>query len=405
MDVAWSPDGRRLAVAARLQVQVRDAATGEEVLVLRGLAQAVPNSSGFNASARFSPEGKSLLAVCHDSYYSLAEWSVGEPPASGRTGPGGPEAAETARRLQAAERRAAVRLLADRRGFESHAEGWYAPDSLRFRHHYRYACAAALTSPQEFLQRAAMHERAGRLDAARADLDRTVELAQGDFLVLGDVGHFEARHGRWDRAAPAFAKCLAANPDRALSWLSCADVALIHGDGDGHRRHCREALRRFALETNPWVAASLAWGWLLRPDFSAEGRADGEIALQLADRAVAPPEGEPNNRFFALTKALAEYRAGRLQAADEWLTRAEKHRDEGGDGVLTSLCRALVDQGRGWPDAARQALDRADQIGKKHWPQGKNAAYTEDWQAWAWAQRLRAEAEALCKIDPAPKAP
>ena len=53
MDVAFSPDGRRLAVAARLQVKIMDAATGEEVLILRGLTQVVPNSNGFNASARF----------------------------------------------------------------------------------------------------------------------------------------------------------------------------------------------------------------------------------------------------------------------------------------------------------------------------------------------------------------
>src|SRR5262249_36972448 len=46
MDLAFSPDGRRLAIAARLQVKILDAATGEGVLILRGLSQVVPNTHG-----------------------------------------------------------------------------------------------------------------------------------------------------------------------------------------------------------------------------------------------------------------------------------------------------------------------------------------------------------------------
>jgi WD40 repeat protein/serine/threonine protein kinase/tetratricopeptide (TPR) repeat protein len=400
MDVAWSPDGRRLVVAARLQVKIMDAATGEEVLILRGLAQVVPNSNGFNASARFSPDGKSLLAVCNDSPYGVAEWSVeGAPAASGGTGP---DAAETARRLQAAERRAAIRLL-------SRKDAWDGLDSLTFRHNYRYACAAALASPREFLKRAEMHERAGSPDAAQHDLDRALVLGEEDFLVLDSVADIEAKHGHWDRAAVAFAKALALRPDRVHGWFNRADADLARGDHDGYRRHCREMLRRFAQLTDPNEAAGVAWRCLLLPDPPNEGADDREIAGKLAERAVTPPEGNPDYRRFAVARALAEFRAGHLQAADEWLTRGEKHLDHWmkstGEEALLFFCRALVQQSLGRLDAAREALDRADQIAKKHWPQGDHTADMGAWWVWVHAQALRGEVEAMRKTASAPKSP
>jgi WD40 repeat protein/tetratricopeptide (TPR) repeat protein len=384
MDVAWSPDGRRLAVAARLQVKIMDADTGEEVLVLRGLRQVVPNANGFNASARFSPDGKSLLAICCDGPYSVAEWSVEE-------APGGSE--EMARRLRAAERRAANRLLAT-------MHEWDAPDSLTFRHNYRHVCEAALASPWEFLERAVMHERVGRPDAARADRDRALGIAPDDFMAAYDVGLCEARNGCWDRAAAAFAKALAARPARFAIWIHGADVDLARGDRGGYRRTCREMLRQFAQTTYYYEAAPIAWRCLLLPDSSNEGGEERELAGPLADRAVTPPEGKPDDFFSALTKALAEYRAGHFQAADEWLSRAEKHVDDGvrGDGkdALLHLCRALVQQRLGQAAAARVALERADRIVKERWPQGdRTANMGGGWWVWVHAQALRREAEAL----------
>jgi hypothetical protein len=69
------------------------------------------------------------------------------------------------------------------------------------------------------------------------------------------------------------------------------------------------------------------------------------------------------------------------------------------------LCRALVDQGRGRLDAARNALDRADQVVKKHWPEGNRTPDMGEWWVWAWAQALRTEAKALRKIGLAAQSP
>ncbi len=78
MDVAFSPDGMRLIVAGRLMLKLLDAATAEEILILRGLMQAVYNTHGFNPRVRFSPDGKRIVAVCHDSDDSMSIWTIDE---------------------------------------------------------------------------------------------------------------------------------------------------------------------------------------------------------------------------------------------------------------------------------------------------------------------------------------
>jgi WD40 repeat protein/serine/threonine protein kinase len=396
MDVAWSPDSRRLAVAARSQVKIMDAVTGEEVLILRGLKQIVPNSQGFNASACFSPDGKSLLAICHDSDFSISEWSVEEnSPAIGAAETPGQDAPETARRLRAAERRAATRLLARK-------DAWETPGSLTFRHNYQYACAASLASPWEFFMRAQMHERAGHLSEAQSDLDRAQALGRGDFQFLKDLACLEARYGHWNRAALATTKLLAAHPDRAASWVLRADSLLAGGDRDSYRRHVRDMLRRFPQAADPYKdAVGVAWRCLLLPDTLSESREDRQLAGRLVERLVTVTQADVQRCRCTLVKALAEYRAGNLQAADEWLTRSEERPDwwmgVTGEDALVFYCRALVQQRLGRPATALKALDRADRITKEHWPKGANTPDMGDegWWVWFHAQILRGEFEKL----------
>src|SRR5262249_47352769 len=77
MDVSFSPDESRLAVASRQQIKLVDAETAEEVMVLRGRAQLTPNNNGFNPRVRFSPDGRILVAICSDTSDPVAIWSVG----------------------------------------------------------------------------------------------------------------------------------------------------------------------------------------------------------------------------------------------------------------------------------------------------------------------------------------
>jgi WD40 repeat protein/serine/threonine protein kinase/tetratricopeptide (TPR) repeat protein len=396
MDVAFSPDGRRLAVAARLQMKIVDAATGEEVLILRGLTQLVPNSNGFNASARFSPDGKRLLAICNDSPYAVAEWLVED--GTQPNAAGGPAPDETGRRLEAARRRGVVRLL-------SNKSAWDAADSLVFRHNYQHVKDAVLVGPWEHAKRAEMHARAGRWDLAEADLERALELAPADAVVAGVVADAYARRARWDRAAAVWEKERAAHPESPQAWVNSADACLARGDWGSYRRLCAEMVRRFGAAPDPGATAEIALRCLLLPD-AVEDR---QAAEQLADRAVTPPEGNPDNHRAALAKALAEYRAGHFEAAGDWLTRSEKHLTDraqvGGEGVLLSLCRALVEQRRGHADAARAALAEGIRILDRRWPQGERTPDMGPWIVWVHARALRSEAETVLKNAGAPDKP
>ena len=62
-----------------------DTETAEEVLTLRGRRQLVSNTNGFNPRVRFSPDGRELVAACHDVSDVLAVWSsLQDTPANSR---------------------------------------------------------------------------------------------------------------------------------------------------------------------------------------------------------------------------------------------------------------------------------------------------------------------------------
>jgi WD40 repeat protein len=61
VDLSYNPDGRRLAAAGHLQVQMWDARTGSPVLALRG-APPRPKDVGFNPRLAWSPDGRRLAA-------------------------------------------------------------------------------------------------------------------------------------------------------------------------------------------------------------------------------------------------------------------------------------------------------------------------------------------------------
>jgi predicted esterase len=79
-DVTFSPDGRRLAAAGRFGIKILDAATGEEVFLLRGRAPLTAGAGRCDTYVCFSPDGRHLAAICPDPRWPVSLWSVEEGP-------------------------------------------------------------------------------------------------------------------------------------------------------------------------------------------------------------------------------------------------------------------------------------------------------------------------------------
>src|SRR5262249_42105559 len=253
MDLAFSPDGRRLAVASRRMIKLLDAASGEEVLILRGFAHLHPDTNGFNPRVRFSPDGRRIAAICHDYANPVSIWSVEE------------AGSDPAARLRAAERRAIT-------AHWEVASNSYRKDKNRalFLFHLKCLEGVPVLEAADYAGRGKLHAWNGQWDKADADFARAVELAPDSSELLFECGEFYAEHGKWDKAAPLCARAIALGPgdDRHCGLNACLQWQI--GDREGYRRLCRDMLDRFGQTSDPVTAHRVARACLLTPDLADE---------------------------------------------------------------------------------------------------------------------------------------
>jgi WD40 repeat protein/serine/threonine protein kinase/tetratricopeptide (TPR) repeat protein len=377
MDVAFSPDGRRLAVASRQMVKILDASTGEEVVVLRSQVQRQRHlqQNGFNARVRFSPDGERVLAICHDLGWTLAEWSIADGP-------------DPAARLQAAGRRAVLDHL-----YHADVASW-EPEGLPFRHHYGLIRDVPLANAHELLQRGWIHARVGDWRRAGADFAEAARHGRDDPQALAACGNAYAAWARWDLAGERFAQALALAPDHFEARCGALDVALQRGERAAVVGHCRELLRRFGDTADPAAADELVRRLLV----VAETPATPEQLTRLAVRAVARVARWQVCRN--LIRGMVSIRAGRFEQAlaqltqdpgwspnESWLTGAH---------ALNRFFTALAQHRLHHPDAARETLAQGIKL-LDGWPRHGEAGELGDpnWPWWVHAQAVRTEAEPL----------
>jgi tetratricopeptide (TPR) repeat protein len=342
MDVAFNPAGTRLAVAGRLLIKLLDARTGDEMLTLRGLAQASANSAGFNPRVRFSPDGRRLAAICHSGPSPLSVWSVAE------------EA--PAVRLETASQRAVIWHVLEARSAVAEnnrpAAQWHlARLPARFRH--------------------------GPTALAVTDI----------YLQLG----------RWDQAEAAHAQAAAllpADDDRVSKYRAC--FRLHRGDEAGYRKACAQFFERCGASTNHEVSEEIAELCVQAPGAVA----DPNRIVQAAGRAQVVFPKDPY-RLHLL--GLAHYRAGQYPQALRRLKEALGHSQDGHTSPLTWLGLALVHQRLGQPTEARKWLDRAVvwHREKRGGPRKDHLLLWPGRRGWWWGtlsfEVLRREAEKLAR--------
>jgi WD40 repeat protein/Flp pilus assembly protein TadD len=382
LDLAFSPDGRRVALASRRMIKLLDAASGEEVLILRGYAHLHPDSNGFNPRVRFSPDGRRIAAVCHDYANPVSIWSVEE------------AGSDPAGRQRAA----------DRRALATHLE--QAKSSLRdakrqaiFRFHLKWLGAAELTAAADLAARGTLYARDGQWDRATADFTRATQLAPDDEAIWYDCGAGLAAAGRWEQALPYFARFADLGRGTDMQWRSITALSLSLNDRETYRRRCQRMLDLFGRSADPsFVSQLLIWGPLV-----GDSGADHGLLVRQIDRCLADNENLTGYRLMVQAKALAEYRAGRMGQALEWLRKAEsllhvQGEPEDADKVVNFFFLGMAYQRLNRADEAKakyqQGLRQMEKTfgGLDQYQPGKG-----EWFDWPRCQVVRREAEAVLK--------
>ena len=190
-----------------------------------------------------------------------------------------------------------------------------------------------------------------------------------------------------EKAHVAWRKWLAQGPRDLEPWDGYAEFSLFLRDEAEYRRARKELLKRFGSSADPRVAERVGRACLFLPASEDELRQ----ATNLIDRALASERAKPGwlLPYFRFAKALAEYRAGRLESA---LTLLD------GDtqqvlGPAPRLLLAMVQHRLGKADAARASFRAA--VAAYVW----DVKRATDREAWMY-HLLRREAETVLASKP-----
>jgi tetratricopeptide (TPR) repeat protein len=340
---------------------VLDAASGAEVLILRGFAHLHPDANGFNPRVRFSPDGRRIAAICHDYANPVSIWSVEE------------AGADPAERQRAADHRARARHLE-----QAKSSLTSATQRAVFRFHLKWLGEAELTTATDLAARGGLYAQDGQWDRAAADFTRATQLAPDDEAIWYECGAGWAAAGRWEQALPYFARFTDLGRGSDGPWRSITALSLYRNDLETYRRCCQRMLKLHGRSADPFVVSRvLAWGPLV-----GDSGVGPEALRQQADRCLAGNEMHGDYRWLVRTKGMAEA-----------LIRKEQ---EDAEIAVNLFFLSMAYQRLNRPEEARaryqQGLRQMEKTfgGLDNFQAGKG-----DWMDWPWCQVVRREAEAL----------
>jgi tetratricopeptide (TPR) repeat protein len=218
-------------------------------------------------------------------------------------------------------------------------------------------------------------------------------------LRLAAAGRAQALFGlgRLLEAEQTYQEAIGIDPSDDWPWHHEAALRLYLGDVPGYRQDCQEMLARFRRTDDPKIADRIAKTCLLSPDAVT----DLAPVLQLAERAVTGTQQHWGYRFFLLTTAMADYRAGSFAQAIDRLNRMLSLMHEpwySSNRYLEGMAHlflAMAHQRLGHSDEAVQALDQARRM-----EESRKMIITLPgamWNEWLRFRIVRREAERLVK--------
>ncbi len=208
--------------------------------------------------------------------------------------------------------------------------------------------------------------------------------------------------GRWRQAAATSARLCELAPDDYGNWFFDAPLRLKTGDREGYRRDCGELLARFGATNDPVIAERIVKTCMLAPDANV----DLDRVIKLSERIVVGHESPRYYRWFLVTEALVDCRAGRFESA---LALVKKVVPQINGDELDAMAYLVLAKAIGRPertDDARSALAAARTIlerGRDALKSGENSY--SPWIDWLRADLLVGEIEGLILDDEFPSDP
>jgi tetratricopeptide (TPR) repeat protein len=234
---------------------------------------------------------------------------------------------------------------------------------------------------------------------AEASYNRAHELAPDNAVILFGRGDFYASRQLWTKAAADFERGLQIDPSNHWYWYRGAALRLQIGDRAGYRRYCLELLKRFGKSTIINAVERSAKMCLLAPEGIGALPDDVPQPIQLCAQAVTGTEFHSSYVWFELAAGMAQYRAGKYEAAIAWLRKTEPvfRLYNPCFETMAQLFLAMSYQRLGRAAEARKTLAQASKNLDAQQEIWKKDEVDVNWHDWLMCMLVRPEAEAVVK--------
>ncbi len=219
-------------------------------------------------------------------------------------------------------------------------------------------------------------------------------------FVLRVRGAFFARCRRWSEAIADLSKVVEWDASDDDSAFQLTGLLLEIGDRENYRAHCERMVASFRAANTPGPLGKTAEACLLVAGVGTNSEAAG----QLAQQAFTLGKNSYWVYYLQFVKGLAEYRAGHLASAVDWMDKCI------GQPTMVSgprpdspayLVKAMAQHQLKHTEEARAALAKGTDIVNRKFLNLKNSALDENWVDWLIAHILLREAQALIELPPA----